>query len=183
MSKEDVAMLSFPEILVILLVAVMVLGPKRLPETARKLGHWIGLFKRASEEFKREIMTMDRVVDDTLNRAVSNVDQMVPDEILPAAVSADADLETLIGAPPPASPDDFWETEPVPGGLASEPTADTLDGVKRSSTSNVTSAVDSSAGGDKPSIAVPSGASKDVPSGERLAETASHPAGNAGERA
>ena len=117
-------MLSFPEILVILLVAVVVLGPKRLPETARKLGHWVGLFKRASEEFKRELMTMDRVVDDTLNRAVSNVDQLVPDELNEVMPPADADLADLMGIPaepPIASPDDLWDTPPVPGGLPAEP--------------------------------------------------------------
>ena len=115
-------MLSFPEILVILLVAVVVLGPKRLPETARKLGHWVGLFKRASEEFKRELMSMDRVVDDTLNRAVSDIDQLVPDEVAPPADVDLADLMGIPAEPPLASPDDVWDTPPVPGGLAPEPT-------------------------------------------------------------
>ncbi len=115
-------MLSFPEILVILLVAVVVLGPKRLPETARKLGHWVGLFKRASEEFKRELMSMDRAVDDTLNRAVSDIDQLVPDEVAPPADVDLADLMGIPAEPPLASPDDVWDTPPVPGGLAPEPT-------------------------------------------------------------
>ena len=45
--------MSFLETLVILLVAVVVLGPKRLPEAARKVGHWMGVLRRASDEFKQ----------------------------------------------------------------------------------------------------------------------------------
>lgn len=119
-------MFSFPEILVILLVAVMVLGPKKLPEMARKLGHWMGIFKRASEEFKRELMNMDRAVDDTLNRAVSEVDKLVPED---EEVVTLTDVEAEIGgaledafAPPTLTPDDALEMPPVAGGLPSEPT-------------------------------------------------------------
>jgi Tat protein translocase TatB subunit len=74
-------MFSFPEILVILIVAVIVLGPKRLPETARKIGRWVGVFKQAGDEFKRQLMTMDRMVDDSLNRATSDLDQLEPDAV------------------------------------------------------------------------------------------------------
>jgi TatA/E family protein of Tat protein translocase len=114
-------MLSFPEILVILLVAVVVLGPKRLPETARKLGRWIGIFKQASEAFKREIMNMDRAVNDSLNRATSDLDQLEPEvtqvfENVEATIAEAYQATTL---PPEMTPDDVFMQAPIPGGLAS----------------------------------------------------------------
>lgn len=41
------------ELLVILVVALILLGPRRLPEMSKKLGKSLGEFKRASEDFKR----------------------------------------------------------------------------------------------------------------------------------
>lgn len=41
------------ELLVILVVALVVFGPRRLPELGRKLGKSINEFKRASDDFKR----------------------------------------------------------------------------------------------------------------------------------
>jgi sec-independent protein translocase protein TatB len=45
------------EILVILLVALIVLGPQRLPEAARKLGSVIGEVRRMATGFQSEIKT------------------------------------------------------------------------------------------------------------------------------
>lgn len=41
------------ELLVIALVALMIFGPRKLPEIGRKLGKGMADFKRASEDFKR----------------------------------------------------------------------------------------------------------------------------------
>jgi sec-independent protein translocase protein TatB len=41
------------ELLVILVVALILLGPRRLPQMSKKLGKSLGEFKRASEDFKR----------------------------------------------------------------------------------------------------------------------------------
>lgn len=87
-------MFSFIETFVILVVAVIVFGPKRLPEMARKIGRWSGMLRRASDEFKRQIMTMDQAVDDTLNRATGNLDALVPtDEELGQAMDFGAEPE------------------------------------------------------------------------------------------
>jgi Tat protein translocase TatB subunit len=125
---KALVMLSFPEILVILIVAVIVLGPKRLPETARKLGRWIGLFKQASEEFKKELMTMDRAVNDTLNRATTDFDHLEP-EVTQAFENVEAtltDLYTAATLPPEMTPDDVLSQAPVPGGLAQTPSQEAI---------------------------------------------------------
>jgi sec-independent protein translocase protein TatB len=48
--------LGFAEILVILVVALLVFGPDRLPELARSLGRGLGEFRRASNDLRRSVM-------------------------------------------------------------------------------------------------------------------------------
>jgi Tat protein translocase TatB subunit len=45
--------IGFPELLLILALALIVLGPKRLPDLARALGRGLSEFKRATEELKQ----------------------------------------------------------------------------------------------------------------------------------
>ena len=47
--------IGMPELRVILVVALLVLGPKRLPEMARSLGRGMAEFRRASNEFTRTL--------------------------------------------------------------------------------------------------------------------------------
>lgn len=44
------------EMLVILIVALIVIGPKRLPDIAKAFGRAIGEFKRATQEMKKTIL-------------------------------------------------------------------------------------------------------------------------------
>ncbi|MFI5316157.1 MAG: twin-arginine translocase TatA/TatE family subunit [Myxococcota bacterium] len=44
-----------PELIVIMVIALLVLGPKRLPEVARSLGKGMAEFRRASSEFQRTL--------------------------------------------------------------------------------------------------------------------------------
>ena len=48
--------LGFTEILVILVVALLVFGPDRLPELARSLGRGLAEFRRASNDLRRSVM-------------------------------------------------------------------------------------------------------------------------------
>jgi sec-independent protein translocase protein TatA len=41
------------EILIILVIALIVFGPRKLPELGKSLGQAIGQFRRASDDFKR----------------------------------------------------------------------------------------------------------------------------------
>jgi Tat protein translocase TatB subunit len=57
--------LGFTEILVILCVALIVLGPKRLPEVARTLGRTVASFRRTMDDLHREVSftSLDRQDD------------------------------------------------------------------------------------------------------------------------
>lgn len=47
--------LGLPEMIFILLLALVVVGPKKLPEVARQLGKFLAEFKRTSNEFKHQL--------------------------------------------------------------------------------------------------------------------------------
>jgi Sec-independent protein translocase protein TatA len=47
-------------IVVLFLVILIVVGPKRIPEVARKLGRMMETFRRAADEFKAQIMAMEQ---------------------------------------------------------------------------------------------------------------------------
>jgi len=50
------------EWLVLLAVVLIVVGPKNLPAAARKVGSILSQLRRAADEFKRQLMTMDQEV-------------------------------------------------------------------------------------------------------------------------
>jgi Tat protein translocase TatB subunit len=47
--------IGMPELLVIMVIALLVLGPKRLPEVARSLGRGMSEFRRASSELRNTL--------------------------------------------------------------------------------------------------------------------------------
>jgi len=50
------------ELLVIMAIALVVLGPKKLPELARSLGRGLAEFRRASSDLHREFLDVDKDV-------------------------------------------------------------------------------------------------------------------------
>lgn len=47
--------LGMPELIFIFALALLILGPKKLPELGKQLGRSLGEFKRASTDLKRSI--------------------------------------------------------------------------------------------------------------------------------
>jgi sec-independent protein translocase protein TatA len=66
---------GFPELVVILAVALIVLGPQRLPEVARMLGRAYAQLRRASEEFqntiRQDLAALERQEDINRNKAIA----------------------------------------------------------------------------------------------------------------
>lgn len=55
--------LGMPEILLILAIALIVIGPQKLPDLAKTLGRAMGEFKKTAQEFKRSIDVETTVKD------------------------------------------------------------------------------------------------------------------------
>ncbi len=49
--------IGMPELLIILVVALLVLGPRKLPEAARSLGRGMAEFRRASSDLRNSLST------------------------------------------------------------------------------------------------------------------------------
>ncbi len=70
--------IGMPEMILIFALALIVLGPKKLPELAKSLGRAMGEFKKAASDIK-DSMDMDDSLDDVkgalkdVNDSVQNV--------------------------------------------------------------------------------------------------------------
>ncbi len=47
--------IGMPELIVILVILLIVIGPQKLPDLARSLGKGLAEFKRATEDFKHNV--------------------------------------------------------------------------------------------------------------------------------
>ena len=65
------------EWLVLLAVLLVVMGPKRLPSTARKIGAYYSKCRRAAESFKRQLMDMDLEMEREIRKAEQEVESAV----------------------------------------------------------------------------------------------------------
>jgi len=61
------------EIGLILVIALIVLGPQKLPELTLKLGRTLGELKRATTEFQREFMRAQHEIEQLKNETVGEV--------------------------------------------------------------------------------------------------------------
>jgi len=64
--------IGLPEILVILVVALIVVGPSKLPELAKTLGKALNEFKRVADEVKdtiQEEVIKEKLPDETITAA------------------------------------------------------------------------------------------------------------------
>ena len=68
------------EWLVLLAVLLVVIGPKNLPSTARKIGAYYSKFRRAAESFKRQLMDMDLEMERELRKAEAEAKAVVEGE-------------------------------------------------------------------------------------------------------
>ena len=51
------------ELLLILVIALVVLGPERMPKLARDLGRMVGDFRRTSDDLRNEFLNADSIID------------------------------------------------------------------------------------------------------------------------
>jgi TatA/E family protein of Tat protein translocase len=67
--------LGFPELMIIMVIALIIFGPRKLPELGRSLGKSIGEFKRASNELKTTLEEEIRLEEVKEERAKIQAEQ------------------------------------------------------------------------------------------------------------
>jgi TatA/E family protein of Tat protein translocase len=96
--------LGFPELVFILVLALLIFGPKRLPEVGRTIGKGVAQFRRATTDLKRTIETEIALEEEAPGRAARPA-ALPPPRPVPAPPPADG--FTIPGedaTPAPAAP-------------------------------------------------------------------------------
>lgn len=94
-----------PELIFILVIALLIFGPKKLPDLGKQLGRGLGEFKRASNDLKRTIEDeMEKATEPSPDPKAS-----VPPEPPPAATAR------AVPAPAAMNPGGTVPVEPTGG--------------------------------------------------------------------
>ena len=104
--------IGFQELLIIMVIALLVFGPHKLPELGRALGRGLREFRRASDEFRATIETNLQIHDDGSIIPPSSAPETAPAnagadgaavaaaDLSPSPVFADAGAGSAPGFPP-----------------------------------------------------------------------------------
>jgi len=109
---------GFTEIILILGIALVVLGPDKLPKVAAEVGRWVGRARAMARQFKSQL-------DDEVLKNERNWSRPEPAHTPPpkaAASDLDASPNRNAPPPPPAGPPPAAPaaTEPAPGSPAGD---------------------------------------------------------------
>ena len=79
--------IGMPELIVILVIALIVIGPQKLPDLARSLGKGLAEFKKATEDFKQSVEDEVKATDEheRIAKEVAAKETLEPDKTKEAA--------------------------------------------------------------------------------------------------
>ena len=106
--------IGFSELMVIAVVALIVIGPERLPKVARTLGHLVGRMQRYVNDVKADIsreMQLDELkkLQAQMQDAASSFEQSVTKEVN----ATESELNKIAQEANPQPPPSAAETSPV----------------------------------------------------------------------
>ena len=106
--------IGFSEILVIFILALIVLGPEKLPRVVREVGRWVGRARAMARQFQEQL---EDEVDVDRNRTVR------PEPVRPVGGAPTA-------SPPPLTPDPIEpvSSDPAPWQTAADPQPEVSSG-------------------------------------------------------
>ena len=79
--------IGMPELLLIMAIALVVLGPKKLPEMARALGKALGEFRRVTDEVKEEFRHVEEEMEETTSPLATEQNSLIGEEEPPESSS------------------------------------------------------------------------------------------------
>jgi sec-independent protein translocase protein TatB len=120
--------IGFSELMVIGVVALIVIGPERLPGVARTVGHLAGRLQRYVSDIKADIsreMEFDelRKMRDAMEEAATDVENTVRKELSKTEDDLNKTVADAVGDKPAAIEDKPAEAESRPAEVAAEPSA------------------------------------------------------------
>jgi len=92
--------IGMPELIIILVIALLVIGPHKLPELAKSLGKGLAEFKKASDDFQRNIQEESRKAEEKPVAPAEQVATAAPKEHIDVTASATAQPAEKKDAPP-----------------------------------------------------------------------------------
>ena len=104
--------LGMPELIFIFLLALVLVGPKKLPELARQLGKYMAEFKRASNEFRRQLE--DEMLNIELEERAKK-EKEAPRVLPPGPAPEEPALAPAQGIVSRGNPEDVSEDATSPG--------------------------------------------------------------------
>ena len=107
--------LGFPELMIIMVIALIIFGPRKLPELGRSLGKSIGEFRKASNELKSTLEEEIRMEEFKEERKKIEAEQT---SALSVNDSAPKATEHEIYPPTDVSPDEPTISRTPPSGPA-----------------------------------------------------------------
>lgn len=91
--------IGLPEMVLILTLALLVFGPKKLPEIGRSLGKAIRGFQQASKEFETEFKKEADRLEQTVNQPMkATLEPAEPKALAPTAAESDVAQQTAEGS-------------------------------------------------------------------------------------
>ncbi len=118
--------LSWSHILLLLVVALVVVGPKDLPRLMREVGRWAGKARAMADQFRKsfdemarqsELDELRKEIDELRNmRPVAEVQQHVSDAILPPDLMSQPPMAEDVPPAPETVAEPMPAPEPAPEG-------------------------------------------------------------------
>ena len=131
--------LGWSEMAIIMLVALIVIGPKDLPKVARTIGQWTGKARALARDFQRSLDDMAREAElDEIKKSIDKVGNTSLRQVVKDAVDPDDDLERAFDvddtkpAKKPRSPSNVKPVAATTGPKTALPPAETTQAPKTS---------------------------------------------------
>ncbi|MGF1461511.1 MAG: TatA/E family twin arginine-targeting protein translocase [Leptolyngbyaceae cyanobacterium] len=92
--------IGLPEMAIILVVALLVFGPKKLPEIGRSLAQALGSFKKAQQEFESELKRESAELEKSMKAEIERPDpKALPQDAVESTSAASNEAAAIADEP------------------------------------------------------------------------------------